>query len=937
MTETAGRILVGSLALERQLISEPQLDECEALQHQEGFGRSLQTILVEKGYLTAEQAQSLSLECETNRSSDSEMMYEKRKDILFAKLAVRYCHATVNEVNSAIREQAHDEVRGRMAPLGQVLVRNRTLAAQQFVEIQQEIESARLHCDQCEQRFPLWRFQSPATAECPACRRQLSLPAGELANLLGQQTTAADAPLGSGWQLGHAFDADGVLHIEDQTLPEQIGSFEVLDEIARGGMGVLYRVRDPEDGRIYAIKQLKDSHRAHPRQIERFRSEARSMAMLVHPHIVRVHELGISGRDYFLRMDFHSGTTLEQLLLLGRESREQLVQIFTRVVEAVGYAHQRGVIHRDLKPSNILIDHEHHPRLTDFGLARQLNPEDGEFSKLTQTGEAIGTPVYMPPEQVLGNRDQIDARTDVYALGVMLYQILAGQPPFLGGSTAEVYANILRAELVPPSRHRPGVPRALESICLRAMANAREERYASCDDLLADLARHARGGKVALPAHVRSALLRRVAVMILPVVVLLIAGLLLTLRSNRLVALPRLRASGPVLNPRLAESLSLVREGEFGKAIARARQARRDGAITGAQLHWIRSWATERRRRSCQRLFRAGRIDQAYKLAGEQRQWISELWPVSAPSSWRYLGPNYQRHHEFREPRLGLVMIWIPKSNFPMGTKDPAAEARYWNARKLFRHAPFVNEHPQHSVQLSGYFIARHEVTRVQYRAFLDANSHWRKGQTRPARVDETYLHDWKGMDFPPGTGPHPVSSISWHAARAFARWVDLKLPTEAQWERAARGTDARRLPWGNSLSLLGRRLNFADNRLRHWAGYKQMMQGQPRDFADRKVDDGAIMIAPIGTYPAGASPCGALNMAGNVQEWCRDWYDEKFYRQTPRGGWRDPFCNVQPSGGRRVVRGGSFVDPLGTCRSAYRMAFRPDNCQPVVGFRLVR
>ncbi len=271
---------------------------------------------------------------------------------------------------------------------------------------------------------------------------------------------------------------------------DRIGDYVIEELLGAGGMGRVYRARDVNLDRALALKVLRTGGSATDEEKIRFQREARSAAKLRHPGIVTIHGFGIDRGFAYFTMDLIDGPTLDHRLDDGPLPVEEAVRIAGAIARAVDYAHQSGVLHRDLKPSNVLLAGEV-PKLMDFGLARATSDEDA--TRLTQSGMILGTPAYMAPEQAAGRVDAIDARTDVYGLGVLLYEMLSGELPFGGDSPMAVVHRILHDDPAPPSRHRPEVDREAEAICLKAMARRPEDRYDTAGELADDLRRHAQG------------------------------------------------------------------------------------------------------------------------------------------------------------------------------------------------------------------------------------------------------------------------------------------------------------------------------------------------------------------------------------------------------------------------------------------------------------
>lgn len=266
------------------------------------------------------------------------------------------------------------------------------------------------------------------------------------------------------------------------------GDYELLDEVARGGMGVVYRARQRGLDRVVAVKLILAGHLAAEADVERFLIEAKAAAKLDHPGIVPIYDVGIQEGQHYFSMAFIDGPSLAARVAKGRLDVREAAELIAQIAEAVHYAHERGVIHRDLKPGNILLDGNSRPRITDFGLAKQT---DGD-SQLTATGQALGTPSYMPPEQASG-RGEIGPAADVYSLGAILYAVLTARAPFEGSTVVDTILQVLEREPESPRQLNDQVPADLETICLKCLEKEPEARYASAAELAEDLQRYLRG------------------------------------------------------------------------------------------------------------------------------------------------------------------------------------------------------------------------------------------------------------------------------------------------------------------------------------------------------------------------------------------------------------------------------------------------------------
>lgn len=270
---------------------------------------------------------------------------------------------------------------------------------------------------------------------------------------------------------------------------KQFGDYEILGEIARGGMGVVYKARQKRLNRTVALKMILAGNLASVTDIKRFYTEAEAAAQLDHSGIVPIYEIGDQAGQHFFSMAFVDGESLNQRLKEGPLPVRQAAELVKTVAEATHYAHTKGIVHRDLKPHNILLDGEGKPKVTDFGLAKRLDSGDG----MTNTGDILGTPSYMAPEQAQGNQSAIGPLTDVYALGAILYATLTGRPPFQAATLPETLRQVNEQEPVSPALLNPATPQDLETICLKCLRKEPAKRYASSQTLAEDLARHLRG------------------------------------------------------------------------------------------------------------------------------------------------------------------------------------------------------------------------------------------------------------------------------------------------------------------------------------------------------------------------------------------------------------------------------------------------------------
>lgn len=354
-------------------------------------------------------------------------------------------------------------------------------------------------CPECGARLP----PDAPLGVCPQCLLQAGLGAASIDNA-AQLSLMPDT---SGSEAKETLFASETPTAENEAASgltyRHFGEYELIEEIARGGMGVVYKARQVRLNRIVAVKMIRAGQLASEQDVERFYIEAEAAASLDHSGIVPIFEVGQEDDQHYFSMAFVEGPSLANLLQDGPLAPTEAAELTMKIAAAVDYAHSHGVIHRDLKPANILLDGRQsdaatpnllgslsraaigEPRVTDFGLAKHTNRR----SDLTETGQVLGTPSYMPPEQAQGKTDKVNEKSDVYSLGAILYASLTGRPPFQAASPVDTLMQVLEQDPVEPRQLNPGIPRDLETICLKCLEKEPERRYASAQALNDELQR----------------------------------------------------------------------------------------------------------------------------------------------------------------------------------------------------------------------------------------------------------------------------------------------------------------------------------------------------------------------------------------------------------------------------------------------------------------
>ena len=291
-----------------------------------------------------------------------------------------------------------------------------------------------------------------------------------------------------------------ILHPEPPARPGAIAphglpaipGYELLETLGAGGMGVVYLARQTGLNRRVAVKMIRGGSQARPDHFARFRIEAEAVARLRHPNIIQIHEIGEVDGLPFVSLELLEGGSLADRLEGTPQPARQTAELLLTLASAIQVAHDVGIVHRDLKPSNVLFTEDGIPIITDFGLAKRIDSD----SRQTETGQIMGSPSYMAPEQARGHTRDVGPAADVYALGAILYEMLTGRPPFKGETPMETVRQVIDDEVVPPSRLVPKVDRDLETICLKCLSKEPPRRYASASALAEDLDRHRKGESI---------------------------------------------------------------------------------------------------------------------------------------------------------------------------------------------------------------------------------------------------------------------------------------------------------------------------------------------------------------------------------------------------------------------------------------------------------
>ena len=605
-----------------------------------------------------------------------------------------------------------------------------------------------------------------------------------------------------------------------------IGRYHILEQLGEGGMALVYKAYDTRLESYVAIKVIRSEKftiENTARALKRFQIEAKKMAQLNHPNIVKVMDYGEFEGAPYLVMPYLPGGTLKQKLGL-QLSWEEAISLLIPIVEALEYAHCEGLIHRDIKPSNILITKSGKPMLSDFGVAKVL--ESKETLDLTTTGMGIGTPEYMSPEQAEGSK--VDERSDIYSLGIILYELLTGRKPFVADTPMAVMVKQIQDPLPQPSQFMKDLPVEIEQVLFKMLTKEPAERYQDMDEVKVKLEKLF-ASKEQLKKHIA------------PVSTVLESSLI---NNSTLKEFPSVPVDSSAIPSKGKEYGANKIFNSMTKAIWIAIGASAVVIISLAVYSYIQN-------------------NRVTNILKPKPSLVPKENIISSPkTSFTKFSPND-----------GTLMVYVPAGEFSMGYENGEGD-----------------ESPVHSVFLDSYYIDQTEVSNTKYAHCVAANA-----CTEPRSFTDSHYGDTQYDNF-------PVINVDWYQANSYCIWVERYLPSEAQWEKAARGTDGCIYPWGN---------DEPDSELVNFNKYK----------GD---------ATPVNSYFQGVSPYGVLNMAGNVREWVADWYDASYY--STQEIWANPTGPGET--GDHVLRGGSWYENANGIRAMDRYWGARTRWSRFIGFR---
>lgn len=664
--------------------------------------------------------------------------------------------------------------------------------------------------------------------------------------------------------------------------------YRVVKLLGQGGFGALYRVWDMTLARPCALKQNLDASADMQRQ---FLREAKILANLNHPNLPRVTDYFIDGTSQYLVMDFVDGQDLQEMLddRNGSLPEDQVLPWIRQICDALTYMHSQKppVIHRDIKPGNIKITSSGQAVLVDFGIAKVFDPK----SKTTLGAQAV-TPGFSPYEQY--GKGATDARSDIYALGATLYTLLTAQEP------PESVQRVTRDPLQPARQLNSQISIRVSAAIMRALQMDPTQRFQSAADFKAALNISPRVAPPARPAQATqtqppfystggistgpSTRLPWVIVAILTVLTLVLVVLALFRRDGNTPPRPSPTQPAALLPATQPGSPSLAQE----TVTVVVAYGPSPTPVTLEYVVQIGDTCSEIAARYKVPVARVAALndlppDCGVIYAGQKLRIPDEIGALEASSTPQVTSTPAQPLSTQVSSADGMVQVYVPAGEFQMGSAQADAAAGQ-------------SEGPLHKVLLRAFWIDLTEVTNAMYAGCVKAGACRPPGESHSKTRTDYYDE--------PGFKDYPVIYVSWLDAQGYCHWTGRRLPTEAEWEKAARGSDARLYPWG-AAPPAARTANF-----------------------DSQVGD----TTRVGSLLAGASPYGALDMAGNVAEWTADWYGADYYRVSEYSNPAGP-----EQGEFRVLRGGSWFNPARAMRSAFRLWNYPDLRSDTVGFRCAK
>lgn len=718
-----------------------------------------------------------------------------------------------------------------------------------------------------------------------------------------------------------------------------LGDCRIEKFLGSGAMSEVYLAYYNKLGISVALKIMNFVHESEEKSKKfqrRFQQELKFVSTLNHPNIVKVYGGGKDHGYWYMIMEYVPGMTLMKLIeTQGHLSIQETLFFLQEIVSALKVSHEQGIIHRDIKPGNILITESGHCKLTDFGLAKGANSN----SSISQKGNIVGTIFYMSPEQTMGSKN-IDYRADYYSLGVTLFQMVTGKLPFPGRTPLQVIQQHLVSKVPSAKELNPEVTDEIEYLIYKMMEKKPENRFSSTKNILKAIDKCYNSQPTFLEKNFHKLILL-VAIILITALLIIIGTVIyynidikqkdntITQKNITKTSIPEISHNDSINRYENEPKSTTLQQKKTQRQLQHSKLTL---VITPnkIQLHpkehftfkveafndwkekidfspyWIPSGGQINENGE----FIAGKKEGKYILAVRDQntqataQATIEIVDSNHPKGWfGETMPKGMRKTdvlgEYIWEKDNSIMMYIPEGKFWSGNNQGEEDER-----------------PAQSIFLDGYYLDQFELTCEQYQRYCKDNN-----------IEYTQKNQEK----------HPVVNISWTEANNYAKWAGKRLPTEAEWEKAARGGE--QIPNWNDQTLVPLIINLMPSRSYPW-GNQQPHKTDEHGFlcnyvayddSSKRAEDGYDTTAPVGSFPIGKSPYGIQDMAGNVWEWCQDSYVADFYKKRST---RNPIS--QEIGNKFVVRGGSWHNYAEACYT-YRRSSQPNERFEYTGVRFAK